>query len=192
MNNTNALAIIVVSLGLFFLFGKPMLADISDLGIQKNGYEESIDKVNSIGETESALRAKINAIPADTKKKIDTIIPDKQNFVRLATDINGIANKHGIVINDFTFDNQSKTAPTIAERATSRHYESGMLKFSFSARYIDLSSFLRDLEASLRLVDIREIGVSTLETGIYNYTVSAEIYWLGKTSISINNQSQTQ
>ena len=58
----------------------------------------------------------------------------------------------------------------------------GVIRFSFSvsAKYEVFLEFLKQLEESLRIVDIRNIEItrSSSEGMIYDYQVTMDTYWL--------------
>jgi hypothetical protein len=53
------------------------------------------------------------------------------------------------------------------------------LSFSTTATYTTFLAFMRDLEKSLRLIDIVSVQFASSDTNqLYDYTVSIKTYWL--------------
>ncbi len=183
MNNTKALALILISFGLFFFMAKPLFNSISVLQKQKQEYRAAIDRVRQVEEKRDKLLTKLNDIPALEKARVESFLPTEDEVVRLMADIDAIASKYGISIEEI----KSGPANFDAARSTSeapreRPYNSKLLSFSFSSDYQNLAGFLIDLEKSLRIIDIRSIEFSqgSDSESVYRYRVDAEVYWVNK------------
>ncbi|MEK9185822.1 MAG: hypothetical protein AAB863_03535, partial [Patescibacteria group bacterium] len=60
MGTTNSLALILISLGLFFLVGKPAFSDISRFQAEKQEYTDAIEQINSFESKKDELLTKLN------------------------------------------------------------------------------------------------------------------------------------
>lgn len=181
MNTTNSLVLILISFGLFFLFGKPAFSDINILREEKAKYNAAIDQINLLESKKNELLAKLNAIPASDREKMETFLPTKEGLVRLIADIDGIASKHGIGIQSADFgETKTDLSRSVSEIPAVKAYNTKTLNITFSADYNNLAKFLVDLEKSLRILDIRTIdfSVGNLSSERYQYKISAEVYWL--------------
>jgi len=184
MNNTNSIALILISCGLFFFFGKPMIADLSDLLAKKAEYTDALAKINSIQETTSSLTTKLNALSDTEKSQIQVLLPGKPDTVKFISDIDSAASKQGISIDNISYNNvNTDTSGSVAGAPPPNDYSSMMLNFSFASDYPHLKAFLTDLESSLRLMDIRQVSLAVGEKGVFTYRVSAEIYWMPLSNI---------
>lgn len=179
MNNTSSISLIFIAAGMLFFFGKPMYADIVDLQVKQAGYEDALAKVLAINDTTKELNSKINNLSEEDKQKIETLIPDSSDMTKLIADIDTVAARYNILIDDISYaGSNADAAASPSEAKVPVSYSSALINFGFSANYDNLKIFLSDLEKSLRIIDIRSIQFSQTESGQYNYKVSAEIYWL--------------
>ena len=179
MNSTNSLALILISVGMFFLFTRPMYASLSTILTQKQGYGETLEKVRSINELQKALSSQLGKLSAEEKEKVATLLPDSANITKFVSDVDAVASRHGISIDAVSYAETNKdSSASVSEGTVPEEFSSMTLDLSFSADYADIKAFVSDLERSLRIIDIRSISSDTGKAGIYKYKVVAEIYWL--------------
>lgn len=197
MNTTNSLALILISFGLFFLFGKPALSQIYLIKTQNQEYIDAIDQVNLLENKESELTAKLNSIPISERRKVETFFPTRDGLIRLIADIDGIASKHGIGITTVDFsESTTDLSRSVSESMPTPSYESKTINITFSSSYQNLKRFLAELEKSLRVIDIRSIDLSQgadpsgSSAGVYQYKVSADVYWLKDLQHNKNDENQ--
>ena len=179
MNSLNSIFLIFISIGGFFFFTKPMLADLSALSDKKTEYQSSLEKLNSIEEIQKGLTEKLDSLGASEKEKLETLLPDSPGSVKLAADIDGMASRHGISVDKISYTKKNDDqGQSIAGAPAGKTFQSTMLTFSFTSDYSHLKNFLSELESSLRLLDLRSIDLTVGEKGVYNYNLSAEVYSL--------------
>jgi hypothetical protein len=129
----------------------------------------------------------LSVLILSTKKlKLEKILPDTVDNVRLILDINNIADNattnYGIILRGISvsgdLESLSEQNSRVVDR-TSKKYGVINLSFSFTAPYGTFKAFMKDLENSLRLVDIKDFTVTGSDVSdVYNYSVSLDTYWL--------------
>ena len=176
------------TLGLFFGFLSPqyqaLLAKSSDLA-QKNS---ALTNSRMIGDVREALRQKYNAISPDDAAKLKKMLPDAVDNVRLILDLDSMAATHGMGIRNVKVGNSTGSASSDASGTAApasgsqdgNAWGSMQLSFSVSGTYPNFIAFLRDIETSLRIVDVTALGVSTAsgKDGFYDYDITLRTYWL--------------
>ena len=174
------------TLGLFFGFLSPqyqaLLAKSSDLA-QKNS---ALTNSRMIGDVREALRQKYNAISPDDAAKLKKMLPDAVDNVRLILDLDSMASTHGMGIRNVKVGSggsgtqASGSSGTAAPAQDGNAWGSMQLSFSVSGTYPNFIAFLRDIETSLRIVDVTSLGVSTAagKSGYYDYDITLRTYWL--------------
>ena len=151
------------------------------------------------------LTAKYNTISQDNLNKIQKLLPDNIDNIRLILEIEKIASPYGITLKDIKYDasekksdTASKTTPSAIVGASPVSAQSGTkgygiwdLEFSTTSTYDNFMSFTKDLESNLRIVDISSISFSSdsvssvgLATSavsgkdVYKYDFKIKTYWL--------------
>lgn len=180
MKNIWPIILIAISVGLFFFYIDPAYKEIQELGLQKQEYDTVLANAEEFQKKRDELRQKYNQFSPDEVEKLRKLLPDTVDNVRLILDIDNIATQHDIVIQNISIIQSESNNKQSSSRSTSAYGEIGV-SFSFSASYSQFRSFLRDLEDSLRLVDITDITASktkSTEGSGLNYTMSLKTYWL--------------
>jgi uncharacterized membrane-anchored protein YhcB (DUF1043 family) len=197
MKNITSIIVIIVAVGVFFFFIDPQYKQVKQLQAEIDQNNKIIDIANKLDSRKDELSNKFNQISKLEKEELEKLLPDTVDNVRLIIDMNNIAEKFGIVIRDISIDTKdspkTETKKTVSQKSNfdgvleenSIKYvdtsKIGVISFSFSvsAKYEVFLDFLKQLEESLRLVDIRSIEVSRGATSaFYDYRVTLDTYWL--------------
>jgi len=175
------LALFVFTLVVGYIFILPTFDEIKILMDEKQKYSDTLDMVSNIMAKQKDLQTKFDAISSDEKISIDTVLPDNFDFVKLVSDIDAVASKYGISIGDITSrEVSSSVGDNISEAGVPNQYQSATIGFSFKSSYEQFNSFVKDLEKSMRLLDIKSAKIESSDKGVYNYTVEFQTYWLPK------------
>ncbi len=198
MRNLTPVILIVLSIGIFFFLIDPAYKDVQLLQAEVAENNKTLDIAKKLSTRREELRARFNQISQDEKAELEKLLPDTVDNVRLIIDINNIAEQFGIVIRDISINSEEETGTqTSSVRTQGSSFEGvieensiqyvdttkiGVISFSFSvsAKYEVFLEFLKQLEESLRIVDIRNIEINrNTEDGVfYDYKVTLDTYWL--------------
>lgn len=196
MKNITSIILIIVSILVFFFFTDGKYKEVQDLQVQIEKNENVLETANKLNLKKEELNAKFNQISQDEKIELEKLLPDTVDNVRLIIDINNIANQFGVTIRDISI-NSKDSDPGSAKKTSSQNsnfdgvLQDGSVKyvdqsrigaisfsFSVSAKYEVFLEFLKKLEESLRIVDIRNVSISRGTGVFYDYKVTMDTYWL--------------
>mgnify|MGYP001588611881 FL=1 len=119
------------------------------------------------------------SIPAEEIDRINKALPDNIDTVRLAFDLDGMAARYGISIKNIQAVVGSSGALNVVVLPEFEGvYERATVSFTFVSTYANFMRLLADLETNLRVMDITSIFLQANDTGLYEYQVSVETYWL--------------
>ncbi len=177
------LLLIGASIGLFVVYTNPAYEGangVKGLQAQVKSYDDALNKSQELKEVRDKLVSKFNTFSPDDKTKLQEMLPDNVDNIRLAIDINNIAAKHSLSIKNLSVGNsQNKnTKNAAAVGASSGPIGSVELGFSVTSSYDTFLAFLSDLEHSLRVVDVESVSFAASDTGINDYTLTIRTYWL--------------
>jgi len=187
MSNIISLILILASAGLFFGYIDPLYSGahdpntpVQDLSIKelmekRKEYDTALHNSKELQSEKQKKLDKYNSVPESDRKKLEKLIPDHIDNVRLIIDIDEMAADHGMKIRNFKTSTDEKKDTVGAD---SQVYGTLTLSFSTSATYTTFLAFLRDLERSLRLIDITSVSFAAGEGTIYDYNVTVKTYWL--------------
>lgn len=123
-------------------------------------------------------RSAIN--PADLDR-LATFLPDSVDNVGLILDLNALAAYSGLMLSNIDVTkntSDSSTPATGALPAAGSPVGSVDLSLSAVGTYESLQNFLRGVEQSRRLLDIRDLSMKGSDTGVYSYRMTLRLYWL--------------
>lgn len=200
MKSLGPIMLIIISIGIFFFYVDPEYKKVKELQDEIKANKEVLVVANNLKLKKDELNAKFNQISQLEKENLEKLLPDTVDNVRLIIDINSIANSSSVVIRDINIQSNESNISGDAKKTVSQSSnfnaikeEEGIIKyvdtskigvltfsFSVSAKYEVFLDFLKQLEESLRLIDIRNIEVSrgSENNAFYDYKVTFDTYWL--------------
>ncbi len=176
--------LVAVSLGLYYTYINPQYAAVQELKSQSNQYQLALDKAKELEQERDVLLTKYNNFSQEDINRINRILPNKVNTVKLITDIDSVAARYGITIRSVsvTQTNLDNAQAVVTEGVPEKLYNTTTIAFKFSSTYPNLVQFLKDLEKSVQMIDMQfvrfEVGESDDSSGVHSYEVSFNTYWL--------------
>ena len=176
------LILIAAAIGLFVVYTNPEYqVKVKALKEQQSSYDDALNKSQELKRVRDQLLAKYNTFSADDKAKLEDLLPDNVDNIRLVIDINNIAARHSLAVKNLQIGETTSgksSRNTAAVGASGSAVGSVELGFTVSANYDSFLAFLYDLEHSLRLIDVEKITFSQMPTGINDFTLTIRTYWL--------------
>jgi Tfp pilus assembly protein PilO len=189
MNFILPLILILSSIGIFFGYvdttykgggsfveGKIETYSIKKLKGEYEIYQKALYDANEVKQRFNDLTGQKNSIPKQDKEKLEKLLPDNVDNIKLIVEFNEIAQKRRLSLKNMSVVGFAKSTDTIGPDKTP--YGVLSLKFSVNTTYETFLSFVDDLERNLRLVDITDISFTSSDTGFYDFNVSLNTYWL--------------
>lgn len=177
---TFPIILILLSVGLFFGFIDPTYNDIQKILEEESKFDQALDKSKELQGIRDKLLSRYNTFSTNDLDRLTKLLPDNVDNVRLVLDIDNIASVYGIRIRNVTINKaDSRQAGVIGP--DSKPYESVLLSFSVASSYESLIQFIKDIERSLRIVDVIEVSLRPLrieDDNLYEYNIGIKTYWL--------------
>ncbi|HBG68896.1 MAG: hypothetical protein UT98_C0003G0008 [Candidatus Nomurabacteria bacterium GW2011_GWF2_40_31] len=187
--------LIGIAVTTFFMFTNPVYKDISELRAEVASYNEALDNSKALENERDKLTAKYNSIDPDNLAKLQKLLPESIDNIRLILEIEKIALPYGMVLRDVKYNATEKKPATVgvsiqggaAALAANKDYGIWNLEFSTEGSYNNFINFTKDLESNLRIVDISSIDFISTDTRVnsstpaipfYKYTFKIKTYWL--------------
>lgn len=184
--------IIIVSITGFFLFVAPLYNEVKTLKTEVASYDVALNNSIRLENERDRLVAKYNSISPTNLEKLNKLLPDSVDSIRLILEIEKIASPYGMVLKDTRYnpaekDKDAKDSNNVAGgSATKSNQNYGVwdLEFSTEGSYQNFLSLLEDLENNLRIVDISSIQFSSESVNTkasndnYKYNFKIKTYWL--------------
>ncbi len=172
--------LVLGALALFFGYTDGAFSRAQELAKQDDQFNQALDKSKELQGIRDRLLSKYNTFTSVGLARLSKLLPDTVDNVRLALDIDNIAAKYSARIKNVAVQSEEKAKPQdrVVIGADQSPYGSVVLTFTTVMSYGDFVSFLRDLEASLRLVDVVGLSFVSVKGDLYDFTVSIRTYWL--------------
>ena len=185
--------LIGVAIAGFFLFTNPLYQNISSEREQIASYNEALDNSKALEAQRDQLTQKENSISTDDLSKLQKLLPDNVDNIRLILEIEKVASPYGMVLKDVKYDTANnettplQTAGVVqGESLSNKNYGVWNLEFSTQGTYNNFVNFIKDLENNLRIVDISSIefssnaniGLNPSLPEAYKYDFKIRTYWL--------------
>lgn len=186
MNFITPIILIIISIAAFFGYIDPTYRgenlgegkrSVQSLRLEDGEYQKALNDTQKIREQRDSLQDRSNSFDPEEIKKLEQLLPNNVDNIKLVMDMNHIASIHGLILKNIKLDTAVKADPSKLG-ADNNPYGTVGLSFSVTASYDNFQNFLVDLEKSLRLVDIVDLSVSANDTGLYEFAVGLRTYWL--------------
>lgn len=186
MNFATPIILIIISIGTFFAYIDPNYrgenlsngkSSVTSLLAKHAEYQTALNNSTAIIKKRDALVSKMSTISPENLSRLERLLPNNIDNIRLVIDMKQIAENHALTLKNIKLDTASKTESDKLGQDNNKYGTVG-LSFSVSSSYDNFQNFLTDLEKSLRLVEITDLAVSGSDTGLYDFTVGIKTYWL--------------
>lgn len=197
MKNIIASLLIVSAGGLFYVYVSPTYEEIKALRVEKAEYDDALADSQKVQEKRDELLERYNTdFSPNDLESLEKLLPSRVDNIRLIIEIDGIAAKYGMVLKNVQVSASAADTSGSADfpnqampGAEAPSYGTAQFSFEVSGSYETYRSFIKDLEYSLRIIDLREISFAaekndsdakTGRTGFdrYDFKTAIETYWL--------------
>lgn len=196
------LPLILIASGVagFLLITQPVYEESLVLKQEADKYNEALANSKILQQERDLLTKKFNSFNQEDIDRLQKIVPDSVDNIKLILEIQEVAQERGILVSNVEFepeqfiDEESKTEQEKAKQANLRRpgasdnlsYDVFDLEFSISGKYDAFVEFMKLLEKSLRVVDVKSIaftpGTSENKDKVYSddykYTFRINTYRL--------------
>ncbi len=189
--NITATILIVLAIGLYATVTRAKIDEIKSVQAVNNEYSTALSNADKLIKVRDRVLEDFNKISEDDKTRIDKMIPNTVDNIRLIIDLDSIGNKHGVTLNNIRAnanktDSGSQVSGVKVPKTTGGYQnvistpilDTVSVSFSVTASYSQFIDFLKDIEANLRIMDITKLTLTANDTGTYDFGVELRTYWL--------------
>ena len=180
---TVSLICLIAAGSIFFLYTQPTYDSVKTVNAQVAQYDAALSKAAELQQRKQTLLSQFNTYNPSDLDSLQKLLPDHVDNIRLILDIDSLATKHGMAIQNVVVSSNAKqgtqTSTLGSVTSSKQKYDSLTVKFSTQASYDTFRQFLGDLEGSLRIVDLVSLSISRPDNSqLYSYDVTLRTYWL--------------
>lgn len=174
---------------IFFLYTKPEYDTVKATNAEIAQYDQALEKAAELQQLKQGLLARYNTFNSSDIDRLQKLLPDHVDNVRLILDIDSLAGRHGMALQNVvvssaeSVQSSSNQSASAAVGASKQKYDSVTIKFTTQGNYDTFLAFLGDLEKSLRIVDLVSLSLSNSALApsnnpVYSYDMTLRTYWL--------------
>lgn len=163
---------------IFFLYINPTYLSLQDVLAEQAQFDAALSRSRELQDVRDQLLARYNTFSPTDLMRLQKLVPDHVDNVRLILDLDSMATKYGMRVRNVAIENEKARAQRGQIGPGEEVYESVILSFTVSGSYDTFRQYLNDLEKSLRLVDVVGVSFKANEVGIYDFTLNIKTYWL--------------
>lgn len=196
--NITATILVVLAIGTYVTFTRAKLAEVNEVRDVNEQYISALENASRLIKVRDSVLKDYNQIQQSDRERIDKMLPNTVDNIRLIIDLNSVALRHGFSLRNIratASGNNTKQSTTPSTPSPSAQIPnvgsdemSGSIptptldtvevSFSVAAPYQQFIDLLRDLEANLRIMDVTQLTVSSGTGGSYEFGVTLRTYWL--------------
>ena len=187
MNRTiTAIVLIVLAVGIYITFTQGEITAGNNVQAVNSQYQTAINNAEQLVQKREQVLQAYNNISANDRDRLAKMLPDSVDNIRLMIDLNNVALQHGFSLQgikaEVPSDASNPSSPASGSSGGSNIASSTLstvqVSFSVTAPYEQFISFLQDLEANLRIMDLTQLSMTANDTGTYTFNVQLTTYWL--------------
>ncbi len=185
---------ITLGIGSFFLYTQPIYDEAIVIRDDVTKLQDARDKLDLVLQKKQELINKYNSLQQTDIDRLEKLMPDNLDNIKLIIDIDNLSRKYGLILNAVKFDVDQRQATgqpngitgqtgTVQDNrsavANTKDYNSFGFSLTMTGNFENLNKLLADVEKNLRIVDISSITFDASDTrDTYKYEIKAKIYWL--------------
>lgn len=148
--------LIVLAVAVYLLYTKPLYAELKRGLAKEVEVKAALVEADKAREQLDAIRERYESFPPDANERLDQLLPEKIDPIRLLIDSTAFLERNG-----FSADSLSIAYGGGEGKDDNAPYRTHMISFSIAASYDTFREFLRVLERSLVLRDTSSVSFTT-------------------------------
>lgn len=162
---------------IFFTESKNYFPDIKKLREQAASYNETINTAKKVRNSIDKTLGDYNDISQENVDRINKMVPSSAEPMKLVVQLDEMMRKNGLILKNID------TRDVVLKNSASVSKNKGIvpelvaLSIKTQGSYDSFSLFLKDLEKSLRLIDVNSVKITPAGQDNYDFSLEAVSYW---------------
>lgn len=180
---------LAIGVAVFFLYTQPTYNHVEALKGEIAQYDQALDRAAELQALKQTLLSRYNTFNQNDITRLQKLLPDHVDNVRLVLDLDNLAGIHGMALQNVVISgpgSESGEGSVLGAIGASRQkYDSLTIRFSTRTTYESFVAFLESLESSLRIVDLVALSLSPENVlageqpvPTYRFEITIRTYWL--------------
>ncbi|MBI2639797.1 MAG: type 4a pilus biogenesis protein PilO [Candidatus Sungbacteria bacterium] len=170
-----------ISVVVFFSGVFPAWQKVTDLQVEIAEFTALNDELQDIAGVRDELMGQYNSISQTDLNKLSAMVPRGLGSAQFVRDIEALAKRHGMFLRSIDFVSQEKPTTSQLKLPTERQVIPVDVSLKMLGSYESFGAFLRDLEKTVRIVDVADISFGTRQQdareGPLEFSLNAATYY---------------
>jgi len=174
-----AITFLGLAIILFFGWTMPIWNDIKELKAERSAYAKALISSRDLQDIRDRLLTQYNSISQEDLERLNVFLPTSVDAGGLITEFENRAQANGLTLKKISIQTQevTKTKSTTLKAPSESLFESAVVDLRVSGSYESFLSFLKDLEQSLRLIDVQQLSFISGTTDSYEFNIQGKVYY---------------
>jgi Tfp pilus assembly protein PilO len=150
--------------GVFFMYTESLYNKTQELNANIVQHDQALEKAAELKKLQETLLSRFNSFKKDDTNRLQKLLPDHVDNVRLILDLDHLAGTFGMAVQNVVVSSAASESAEGSVIGTigsgKQRYDSLTLKFSTHGSYSDFVQFMESLESSLRIVDLVSLNLT--------------------------------
>jgi Tfp pilus assembly protein PilO len=179
-----ALLALFIAGAIFFWYTKPTYDGVQAIKDESAQYDAALAKAAELQQLKQQLLSRYNSFSPTDLDRVQKLLPDHVDNVALILDLDNLAARYQMPMENVDVSTPASSGGDtgIATIGSSgQKYDSVTIHFSTRGSYTNFLSLMKDLEQSLRIVDLVSLNLTPSQqsaNGEYSYDLTLRTYWL--------------
>lgn len=173
---------LLIAIAIFFVYVRPTWdGPIASAKAAIDLNNQALEAAREYASEQSSLTSARSAIDPANLERLETFLPDSVDNVGLVLDLNALAARSGLSLANIDVITEDKPkGDAQGALPAEKEHPVGSISLTLSAlgAFSALQTFLAGVERSARLLDVQDLVVKGSDTGVYNYQMVVNLYWL--------------
>lgn len=169
--------LLIVAFVVFWFWTKPAWIETQKLREEQKTFIVFLNKIKEDRILRDDLLSIYNSIPASELERLNKMVPKEIDKEKILVQFEDLALKNGVMLKNIDIVQQKKEDGSQKPSGQLSFANEAMLNLDIGASYENFLNFLRDVEKSLRLIDLEEITLQTGKENFYNFKLKAKTYF---------------
>jgi Tfp pilus assembly protein PilO len=172
--------LVVIAIGVFYLYISPNYGEVRMLLNQRSEYTNALTNIEAVKELRDSLEANISNLSQSDVDRLEKAIPKNINTVKLTSDLDALAGKRDMSLRNVRVVEETADSGAVINTASKDPYRTTTMSFSVVGTYAAFSAFLKDVEKSLQVIDIRSVSMrkTSEASNLMQFDLVVQTYWI--------------
>ncbi len=174
--------LVVIAIGIFYAYIDPQYMEVRSLLSQRSEYTNALANIEQVKQLRDELETQISDLSPENVSRLEKAIPYELNTVKLTSDLDSLAGRRGMSIRNVRVVEEMVDSGATISSKPKGPYKTTTMSFSVVGTYNNFIAFLKDVEKSLQILDVRAISMrvsgSTQSPVIMQFDLTVQTYWI--------------